>query len=69
MNHKKETCSGMLKLKKIKSEMAKMQCLFKQKQNGNAVSKLCAAQATKNGSVDRSAEPVGVHWDEEMANK
>ena len=35
---------------------------------GNAISKLCASQATKNGSVGRSAEPLGEHWDEEMAN-
>ena len=36
---------------------------------GNIISKLCASQATKNGSVNNSAEPLGAHWDEEMTNK
>ena len=35
---------------------------------GNIISKLCAGQATKNGSVNRSAEPLGAHRDEEAAN-
>ena len=33
------------------------------------IKKLCAGQATKKGSVNRSAEPLGVHCDEEMTNK
>ena len=36
---------------------------------GNAISKLCASQATKNGSANCSAEPLRAHWDEEMENK
>ena len=36
---------------------------------GKVTSKLCADQATKNRFVDRSAGPLGVHCDEEMANK
>ena len=36
---------------------------------GNAISKLCAGQATKNKWVGRSAETLGAHWDEEMAEK
>ena len=36
---------------------------------GDVISKLCASQATKNGSVDCSAEPLRAHWDEEMAKK
>ena len=35
---------------------------------GNAISKLCAGQATKNVLVNGSAEPVGAHWDGEKAN-
>ena len=35
----------------------------------NAISKLCADQATKNGSVDCSAEPLVAHQDQEMAKK
>ena len=30
---------------------------------GNAISKLCAGQVTKNVLVDGSAELMGVHWD------
>ena len=46
--------------------------VLKLKQNGwceagNTISKLCAGQATKKGSVNGSAEPVGAHWGEEMA--
>ena len=37
--------------------------------SSNAISKLCADQATKNGSVDDSAEPLGAYLDEEIANK
>ena len=33
------------------------------------ISKFCASQATKNGSLDRSAEPLGAHWDEQIAKK
>ena len=36
---------------------------------GDVISKLCTGQATKNGSVNRSTEPLGAHWDEEMTNK
>ena len=36
---------------------------------GDAISKLGAIQATKNGSVNCSAKPLGAHWDEEMTNK
>ena len=36
---------------------------------GNAISKLCASQATKNKWVGRSTETLGAHWDEEMAKK
>ena len=36
---------------------------------GNVISKLCTGQATKKGLVNRSAEPLGAHWDEEMTNK
>ena len=36
---------------------------------GNLISKLCTNLATKNGLVNRSAEPLGAHWDEEVANK
>ena len=36
---------------------------------GNEISKLCTSQVTENGSVNRSTEPLGAHWDEEMANK
>ena len=36
---------------------------------GKVTSKLCAGQATKNRSVDRSAGLLGAHCDEEMANK
>ena len=36
---------------------------------GNAISKLCAGQATENVLVDCSAEPLGAHWVEEMANE
>ena len=48
--------------------------VLKLKQNGwceagNTISKLCAGQATKKGSVNSSAEPVGAHWGEEMAHK
>ena len=48
--------------------------VLKLKQNGwceagNMISKLCAGQATKKGSVNSSAEPVGAHWGEEMAHK
>ena len=35
----------------------------------NAISKLWASQTTKNGLVNRSAEPLGAHCHEEMANK
>ena len=35
----------------------------------NAITKLCASRATKNIKVDRSAEPLGAHWDAEMANE
>ena len=36
---------------------------------GNVISKLCAGQTTKNRSANRSAEPLGAHQDEEVANK
>ena len=36
---------------------------------GNAISKLCTGKATKNVLVDRSAEPLGAHWDAEIANE
>ena len=36
---------------------------------GNATRKLRSSQATKIGLVNCSAEPLGAHWDEEMANK
>ena len=36
---------------------------------GNVISKLCTGQATKNGLVNCSAEPLGAHCDEEMANQ
>ena len=36
---------------------------------GNVISKLSAAQATKKGSVNGSAEPMGAHWGEDMAHK
>ena len=36
---------------------------------GNVIRKLCAGQATKKGLVNRSAELLGAHWDEEMTNK
>ena len=36
---------------------------------GNVISKLCAGQATKKGSGNHSAEPMGAHWDEELINK
>ena len=54
------------------SELA--ESVLKLKQNGwceagNVISKLCAGQATKKGSVNSSAEPVGAHWGEEMAHK
>ena len=54
------------------SELA--ESVLKLKQNGwceagNVISKLCADQATKKGSVNSSAEPVGAHWGEEMAHK
>ena len=35
---------------------------------GNAISKLCTSQATKNILVDGSDEPCYVHWDGEKAN-
>ena len=53
----------MLKLKIIKSELTKMQCLLKLKKW------LVATQVMHPGSVNRSAEPLGAHWDEEMTNK
>ena len=64
----------MLKLKMIKGELTKMQCLFKLKQNGaceagNVISKLYMGQAAKNGSVNCSADPLGAYRDEELANK
>ena len=73
-NYGKGTCVGMIKLKIVKSELAKMQCLLKPKRNGfwrgsNVLSKLCVDQATKNGSVNCSAESLGGHWHEEMINK
>ena len=48
--------------------------VLKLKQNGrceagNTISKLFAGQATKKGSVNSSAGPVGAHWCEEMAHK
>ena len=54
------------------SELA--ESVLKLKQNGwceagNVISKLCAGQATKKGSVNGSAEPVGAHWGEDMARK
>ena len=36
---------------------------------GDVISKLSASQATKNGSVNCSAELFGAHWHEEMINK
>ena len=36
---------------------------------GDVISKLCASRATKKGSVNGSAEPVGAHWGEDMAHK
>ena len=36
---------------------------------GDVISKLCAGQLTKNGSVYCSAELLGAHWHEEMINK
>ena len=36
---------------------------------GNVISKLCTDQAAKNGSVNCSADPLGAHRDEELANK
>ena len=36
---------------------------------GDVISKFCASQATKNGSLDRSTEPLGAHWDEQIAKK
>ena len=33
------------------------------------ISKFCASHATKNGSLDRSAEPLGAHWDEQIGKK
>ena len=67
INHGKRTCVVMLKLRIVKSEVAQMQCLFKQKQNcwwqsGNVISKLCASQATINESVIRFTEPLGADW-------
>ena len=38
-------------------------------QTGNVINKLCVGQATENGSVNRSVEPLGAHRDEEVANK
>ena len=36
---------------------------------GNAISKLSAGQETKHRWVGHSAETLGAHLDEEMANK
>ena len=36
---------------------------------GNTIGKLCAGRATKIVWVDRSAEPLVVHWDGRMANE
>ena len=36
---------------------------------GDVIIKLCTGQATKNGLMDRSAEPLGAHWDEQIAKK
>ena len=33
------------------------------------IKKLCNGQATKNGWVNCSTDPLGAHWDEEMTNK
>ena len=38
-------------------------------ETGNLINKLCAGQATKNGSLNCSAETLGARWDEEMKNK
>ena len=35
---------------------------------GNAISKSCTSQATKNMLVNGSAEPVGEYWVGEKAN-
>ena len=36
---------------------------------GNVISKLFVGQTTQNGSVNCSTEPLGAHWEEELANK
>ena len=36
---------------------------------GDVLRKLCTGQATKNGSMDRSAEPLRAHWDEKIGKK
>ena len=69
INHGKETFSGMLKLKIIKTELGSNQNKMVGGVPSNGINKLCAGQAIKNGSVDRSVEPLGAQWDEEMANK
>ena len=33
-----------------------------------AITTLCVVQATKKVLMDRSAEPLGAHWDGEKAN-
>ena len=38
-------------------------------EEGNAIGKLCAGQATKIVWEDHSAEPFLVHWDGGMANQ
>ena len=55
-------------------KLANMQCLCSNQNKmvggkAGVIIKLCTGQATKNGSVDCSAEPSGAHWDEEMAKK
>ena len=36
---------------------------------GNTIRKLCSSQMSKYLWVGGSAEPLGAHWDEEMANR
>ena len=71
MKHGKETCSEMFKIKNINSELQKCSVCSTEivgSEAGDAMTKLCGRQATKNGWVGCSAKPLGAHCDEEMAN-
>ena len=73
MKHRSETYSDIFKLKHKQTGENAIVLKPKQKylwaEAGHPNSKLCASQATKNGLVDRSAEPEGAHWDGKMVKK